>query len=102
MSLFSLDGRVAIVTGAAAGIGQAIAIGLAQNGADVAVCDINEGGLAKTALKIESAGCRALTVRCDVEHQAEIDNLFAEVDRTFGRIDILVNNVGHLVRSKPE
>ena len=77
-------------------------MGLVQNGADVAVCDINEDGLAKTAQKIESAGRRALTVRCDVEHQEEIDYLFAEVDRTFGRVDILVNNVGHLVRSKPE
>jgi NAD(P)-dependent dehydrogenase (short-subunit alcohol dehydrogenase family) len=102
VGLFSLDGRAAIVTGAGAGIGQAIAIGLAQNGADVAVCDINEEGLAKTVKQVEATGQKAASVRCDVEHTNEIDNLFAEADSAFGRLDILVNNVGHVARSKPE
>jgi NAD(P)-dependent dehydrogenase (short-subunit alcohol dehydrogenase family) len=102
VGLFSLEDRVAVVTGAAAGIGRAIAIGLAQNGANVAVCDINEDGLAKTAERIKVLRRRAISVRCDVEHPREIDHFFAEIDREFGRVDILVNNVGHLVREKPE
>jgi NAD(P)-dependent dehydrogenase (short-subunit alcohol dehydrogenase family) len=102
VGLFSLEDRVAVVTGAAAGIGRAIAIGLAENGANVAVCDINEDGLAQTVEQIKSLGRRGIAVRCDVEHPKEIDNFFAEIDREFGRVDILVNNVGHLVREKPE
>jgi NAD(P)-dependent dehydrogenase (short-subunit alcohol dehydrogenase family) len=102
VGLFSLEGRVAVVTGAAAGIGRAIAVGLAENGADVAVCDINEDGLANTVRSIRALGRKGIAVRCDVEHPSEIEHLFAEVDRSFGRIDILVNNVGHVARAKPE
>lgn len=99
---FDLDGRVAVVTGAAAGIGRAIALGLARNGADIAVCDIDGPGVQATADEATSYGRKAVAVHCDVEHQNQIEELFATTDRMFGSIDILVNNVGHLVRKKPQ
>src|SRR5262245_26155123 len=93
-SLFDLSGRVAVVTGAASGLGEAIAVGLAQAGADVAVADLNLPGAQATAAQIEAAGRRALALRCDVQREDDIERLFAEVDRVFGRLDILVNDVG--------
>ena len=99
---FALTGRVAVVTGAGAGIGRAIARGLARHGADVAACDIDEGGLSATVAQIEALGRRGLGVRCDVGQAAEIARLFAETDRVLGRVDILINNVGHTARSAPE
>jgi NAD(P)-dependent dehydrogenase (short-subunit alcohol dehydrogenase family) len=100
--LFSLSGRVGVVTGAAAGIGRAIAVGLARQGADVSACDVDESGLTETIQEIEGLGRRGLGVRCDVGDPEEIDRYFAQIDRIFGRIDVLVNNVGHVVRARPE
>jgi NAD(P)-dependent dehydrogenase (short-subunit alcohol dehydrogenase family) len=93
-SLFDLTGKVAVVTGggASGGIGHAIALGLARHGADVAVPDINAEGSVATAKEIEAIGRRALAYRCDVSNAQEVENLFAEVDWAFGRVDILVNN----------
>ena len=101
-NLFALDGRVAVVTGAGAGIGRAIATGLARAGADVAVCDIDAGSLPGTVTAIEAEGRRGHGVTCDVGSDEQIAALFAEVDRVFGRVDILVNNVGHNARATPE
>ena len=101
-SLFDLSGNVAVVTGAGAGIGRGIALGLARHGADVLACDIDTDGLGETVAAIESLGRRGHGVRCDVGDDAEIVDLFIEVDRVFGRVDILVNNVGHGARAKPE
>ena len=100
--LFGLSGRVAVVTGAAHGIGRAIALGLAQHGADVAACDLDNDGVVNTATEVETLGRRGLAVRCDVEQPTEIDRFFAEIDRVFGRVDVLVNNVGHVARARPE
>lgn len=100
--LFALPGRVALVTGAGAGIGRGIALGLAQAGADLLVCDIDGDGLTETVRQIEALGRRGHGVRCDVGSDGQIMDLFAELDRVFGRIDILVNNVGHNKRSTPE
>jgi NAD(P)-dependent dehydrogenase (short-subunit alcohol dehydrogenase family) len=101
--LFGLDGRVAIVTGAASGLGHVIAAGLASFGATVVAGDINEAGLEATVQRIRSAGGTALGVRCDVSDEASIDAMFSLIDSEFGRVDILVNNAfTPVVRVMPE
>jgi NAD(P)-dependent dehydrogenase (short-subunit alcohol dehydrogenase family) len=91
---FDLTGQVALVTGAARGLGRAIALALAHAGADVALGlrDINTGG--ELAQEIEAMGRRALPLQMDVMH---LDQIYRAVDATvthFDRLDILVNNVG--------
>ncbi|MEA2487002.1 MAG: hypothetical protein QOF16_656 [Actinomycetota bacterium] len=91
---FSLKDKVAIVTGASRGIGRAIAIGLAEAGADVAVAARSEADLETLAKEIDAAGRRALPIVTDVTDRSQIESL---VDRTFdelGGIDVLVNNAG--------
>lgn len=101
-SLFRLDGKVALVTGGANGIGQAIAIAMAGAGADVAFCDLNEDWLGETKAGIEAQGRRALGLTADTGNADDIDRMFAAVDETFGQLDILVNNVGATKRHRPE
>jgi NAD(P)-dependent dehydrogenase (short-subunit alcohol dehydrogenase family) len=90
--LFRLDGRVAVVTGAASGLGHSIAAGLAFYGATVVGADINEPGLEATVQRIRDAGGTAVGVYCDVADEASVEALFADLDREFGRVDILVND----------
>ncbi|HEY8284348.1 MAG TPA: SDR family oxidoreductase [Chloroflexota bacterium] len=99
---FDLTGKVALVTGAAVGLGHAMALGLAGAGADVAVSDINAEGVQATRREIEGLGRRGIAVTCDNSKRENIMALFAEVDRVFGRIDILINNVGAGARYRPE
>lgn len=101
-NLFDLSGRVAVVTGAANGIGKAIALQLARAGADVTVCDLNEEGVRGTAEEIGAIGRKAVSMRADIGSPDDITALFALVDETWGRIDILVNNVGMGARYRPE
>jgi NAD(P)-dependent dehydrogenase (short-subunit alcohol dehydrogenase family) len=91
---FDLSGQVALVTGAARGIGRACAIALAQAGADVALGlrDVASGG--ELARDIEALGRRALPLQMDVTDLGQIEAAVAEATRRFGRIDILVNNAG--------
>ena len=86
-----LGGRVAIVTGAAGGIGEAIARAFAGEGARVAIADVNEAGATDAAARI---GRDALPVRVDVTNEAEIARAVAATIARFGRLDILVNNAG--------
>jgi NAD(P)-dependent dehydrogenase (short-subunit alcohol dehydrogenase family) len=92
--LFRLSGRVAVVTGAAEGLGRAIAIGLASAGADIVAVDIDLDRMSETLAGIRAAGTRAHPVKCDVSAESDVDHLFSEVDREFGRVDILINNAG--------
>jgi NAD(P)-dependent dehydrogenase (short-subunit alcohol dehydrogenase family) len=101
-NLFDLTGRVAVVTGAASGLGQAMAIGLARNGADIAAADINDAGLAETVEKITPLGRKAIAVHCDITQSDQVERLFDEVDRVFGRLDILVNDPYAIARYRPE
>lgn len=100
--LFDLSGRTAVVTGAAAGIGRAIALGMARQGANVAVCDLDEAGIDSLLAEVKALGRRGLAMRCDVEQPEQIAAFFTAIDRTLGGVDILVNNVGHVARARPE
>lgn len=100
--LFDLTGRIAVVTGAASGLSQAIAVGFARYGADVAIADINDTGLAETLEQISATGRKAHAIHCDVSKPEDVNNLFAQVDQTFGRVDILLNGPFWFSRAKPE
>lgn len=92
MNLFDLTGRVAVVTGAASGLGGAIARGLAARGASILAADINAAGCSETADAIATAGGTAEARRCDVSDETSVTELFAACDASFGRVDILVND----------
>ena len=96
-----LKGKVAIVTGASRGIGKAIAIGFAKEGADVVVAARTEleneklsGTIHKTVEEIKVFGRRALPIRCDVTDENSVNEMVKKTIAEFGRIDILVNNAG--------
>lgn len=88
------QGRVAIVTGAARGIGQAIALKLAAEGADLALCDVEKDWLAETAEKAKALGRRVECFAADVSKSEAVQAAVSEIEKAFGRIDILVNNAG--------
>ena len=89
---FNLDGRVAVVTGASRGIGEAIARGLAEQGATVVVSSRKQDGLDKVAASIIGAGGKAAAIACHAGTPEQIKALFEQVEEQFGRLDILVNN----------
>ncbi|HXU04673.1 MAG TPA: 2-dehydro-3-deoxy-D-gluconate 5-dehydrogenase KduD [Polyangia bacterium] len=98
MNAFSLEGRVALVTGAGTGIGAALAHALAEAGADVA-CHGNKHVPEDTAAAIRKLGRRAAVVTCDVREAATAEALVEATVRELGAIDILVNNAGTIRRS---
>ena len=91
---FSLEGRVAIVTGARRGIGKEIALTLAEAGADVAICDVavEDGQLEAVAKEIEKLGRRALALQTDITRKTDVENLVQKTVDEFAAVDILVNN----------
>lgn len=90
----SFDGRVSVITGAASGIGRALALELAQRGSDVAICDVNEEGLAETARSAERLGRRVTSGRVDVASRAEVEAFRDRVLDAHGHVDAIVNNAG--------
>ena len=91
---FDLTGKVAIVTGAARGLGRQSALALAEAGADVSICDLLEDVGAQTCREIEASGRGSLFGRVDVTKSSEIEPFVDRVIEQFGKIDILVNNAG--------
>ena len=93
-SLFRLDGKVAVVTGASSGLGVAIAEGLASAGARVVLAARRRDRLEALASTLAEQGAETLAVACDVTVEADVDRLVAETTARFGRADVLVANAG--------
>jgi 7-alpha-hydroxysteroid dehydrogenase len=91
---FRLDGKVAVITGAGRGIGQAIALAFAEQGADVVISARTESEIEATADRAHKFGRRAIALPCDVTDGAQLEALVARTKREFGRIDLVVNNAG--------
>lgn len=87
-------GKIAIVTGAASGIGRAVAVGLGRRGAAVCVADINEPGARETASRVAAAGGNAYAVRLDVTRNDDVSTLVDDAARRHGRLDYMFNNAG--------
>jgi 3-oxoacyl-[acyl-carrier protein] reductase len=89
-----LEGKIALVTGAGRGIGRAIALSLAREGADVVVASRTASELESLARAIEQSGRNALAVMADVTRESDVEDLLRKAVGRFGRVDILVNNAG--------
>jgi 2-deoxy-D-gluconate 3-dehydrogenase len=97
---FSLEGRNALVTGASRGLGRAIAIGLAEAGANVVCVSSRPGGVLETAEAIRKLGRKAWELSCDVSDRNQLTAMADDAEASAGDIDILVNNAG-TIRRKP-
>jgi NAD(P)-dependent dehydrogenase (short-subunit alcohol dehydrogenase family) len=90
--------KVAVITGAASGIGKATALAMARERADIVIADINDVSLEEVRQQIQGMGRRVLAVHCDVSKNVDVDNLAALTLSTMGKADILMNNAGVAVR----
>jgi NAD(P)-dependent dehydrogenase (short-subunit alcohol dehydrogenase family) len=100
LDLFKLNGKVAIVTGAGRGLGRAMAHGLAEAGANVVIADADEDNSRVVSGEIKAMGRKSMAIKVDIASPELVQDMAEEVNREFGRIDILVNNVG--VAYKPQ
>jgi 3-oxoacyl-[acyl-carrier protein] reductase len=92
--MFELNDKTAMVTGAARGLGQSIAVKLAEAGADIALCDLNAEWLEETAAKVKALGRRAECYGVNVADSGSVTEGVKAIEKDFGKIDILVNNAG--------
>jgi 2-dehydro-3-deoxy-D-gluconate 5-dehydrogenase len=99
LSLFSLEGKVAVVTGATAGSGQAMCVALAKAGADIVGVG-SSGNFTATQPEVAACGTRFSGIQCDLSRMEEVRRLIPEAQTVFGRIDVLVNNAG-IIRRTP-
>jgi dehydrogenase/reductase SDR family protein 4 len=99
LSKFSLEGKVALVTGGKRGLGKAMALGFADAGADVAICSrvLADGELEVAADEIRQIGRRSVAIRADVTRKADVEAMVDQVVAELGAIDILVNNAGQYI-----
>jgi len=98
----TFEGKVAVVTGGASGIGRGIALELARRGSSIVLADLHEQRLAEVEAEVAGLGRDVLTMRCDVASDAEVDALRDAVLDRFGVPDLLVNNAGIAVIGPPE
>src|SRR5580700_682854 len=91
---FSLEGKVAIITGASQGLGHAMALKFAESGADIVAASRTREKLEKTANEIKKLGRKCLVVPADVTQSVQVNAIVAAAVKEFGRIDVLVNNAG--------
>ncbi len=101
-SLFDLSGKVGVVSGAANGMGKAIALAWAEYGADLMLLDIQEDSLQATCQQIHKMGRQALPVLCDISRPDLIRSMYQQLDQRFQRIDMLANVAGEGLLAKPE
>jgi NAD(P)-dependent dehydrogenase (short-subunit alcohol dehydrogenase family) len=87
-------GKVAVITGAASGIGRSAALAMAKQGADIVVADIDDVGLETVCQEIRGFTRRALAVHCDVSKNTDVENLAKQSISMMGKVDILMNNAG--------
>ncbi|MGE5473102.1 MAG: 3-oxoacyl-[acyl-carrier-protein] reductase [Ignavibacteriales bacterium] len=91
----SLKGKTAVITGSSRGIGRAIALKLADMGADIVLnATVNSDAIDQVEKEIKAKGVKVLTIKCDISNFEEVEKLFEEVIKQFGKVDILVNNAG--------
>jgi 3-oxoacyl-[acyl-carrier protein] reductase len=95
-----LNNKIAIVTGARRGMGRAIALAMAREGANVVVSDISQEDCQKVVDEIEKLGRKGLALKCDVSSHNDVENMVKRTVAEFGRVDILVNNAG-IISYKP-
>ena len=91
---FSLDRKIALVTGAGSGLGIEFAEAVAEAGGDVVCADVNLTSAERTAARVEKYGRRALALAVDVSDEQQVGAMVADTVRTFGRLDVLFNNAG--------
>ena len=97
-----MAGKAALVTGGGTGIGKAVVLALAKAGYDVAInYSRSEGPAKEVAAEAQKSGVKAITIKCDVSKDASVRAMLAEVEKTFGRLDVLVNNAGTTADWKP-
>jgi 3-oxoacyl-[acyl-carrier protein] reductase len=96
-----LKDKVALITGAGRGIGKAVALDYAREGAQLAICARTSSEIESTAKEIQAIGTECLALTCDVSAEESVGKLIDEVHKRFGRIDILINNAGVMTRPAP-
>ena len=101
-SSMQLEGKVAVITGGASGIGKGTALAMARLGTDVILADVNDRRLEETGAEIAVLGSRVLTVHCDVAKEADVQHLAQVARMEMGQVDILMNNAGVVLRGALE
>jgi 3-oxoacyl-[acyl-carrier protein] reductase len=96
-----LKDKVALITGAGRGIGKAVALAYAREGAKLAICARTGSEIEETAREFEAAGAECLALECDVSQEEPVLKLIGDVEKRFGRIDVLINNAGVMTRPTP-
>jgi NAD(P)-dependent dehydrogenase (short-subunit alcohol dehydrogenase family) len=96
-----LAGKVALITGAGRGIGKAVALAYAREGAKLALCARTAAEVDKTAGEVRAAGGDCLALSCDVAQEEPVHDFVAEAHKRYGRIDVLINNAGVMTRPTP-